>query len=60
MPNQTDEFSSRYANKLIKIPVNLTLSGSEVHRVGPATENDLDPIFVLTLGKSVYFWNSSL
>ena len=36
--------------KYIKLPADLTLSGSEINGVGQATEKDLDPIFVLNLG----------
>ena len=36
--------------KNYKLPADFTLSGREFHRVDPATEKDLDQIFVLTLG----------
>ena len=32
-----------------KLPADLTLSGSESHRGGPVAEEDLVPVFVLTL-----------
>ena len=36
--------------KDIKLPADLTFSARELQRVGAATEKDLDPIFVLTMG----------
>ena len=35
---------------VVIFPTDLTLTGSEFHRVGAATEKALVPIFVLTLG----------